>query len=200
MISRFVAILIKLYSSKVEVEMMSKYVRLYVFCILVITILTMVGCDDKTKGTVTTIYLLPKNGGQLTKGEIGKYPEVISVTSFDELKRLATERTAIWIDKDAVELVDLNWIQDKAESKVPLVLVGYNNALYSFREKLPVFGIQGPYVDWSKEKLEPGFSVGMLRETTSTSTSAFIKGYEATLDIKQLLSTSNMLLEGKLPE
>jgi hypothetical protein len=200
MISRFAAILIKSYCSKVKGEMMGKYVKLYVFSILIIVILTMIGCNDKTKVTVKTIYLVPKNGGQLSKVEIGNYPEVISVTSFDELKRLATERTAIWIDKDVVELVDLNWIQEKAERKVPLVLIGYSNTLYSFREKLPVFGLEGPYLDWSKEKLEPGFSIGMLKEKTFTSTSVFTKGYDITIDIKQILSITNMLLKGEFSE
>lgn len=153
-----------------------------------------------TNCTVKAIYLAPNNGGQLVNAEIEKYPEVISVSSFNELKRLASEKTAIWIDKDAVDLLDLNWIQKKAESKIPIVLVGYNNDIYSFGKKLPVFGIEGPYVEWSKERLEPGFSVGILKERTTTSTSVFMKRYGTTPDIKQILSITNILLEGEFPE
>lgn len=179
---------------------MKKYIKLPVFCILLITILSMTGCNDKIKGTAKAIYLAPKSGGQLTIEEIKKYPEVVIVNSFDELKRLVTEKTAIWIDKDTVDLIDSNWIGEKADSKNPIVLVGYNNAIYSFRDKLSAFGIKGPKIDWSKEKLEPGFSVAMLKERTSSSTSAFMKGYDVTPDIKQILSITNMLLNGNFPE
>jgi hypothetical protein len=179
---------------------MNKYLKAAIFCILTVTILNIIGCSGKTKDTVKVIYLVSNNGGQLDKAEIEKYPEVISVTNMDELKKLATEKTVLWIDKDALDLLDLNWIQKKAESKVPIMLMGYNNALYSFRDKLSIFGIKGPYVDWSKEKLEPGFSVGMLKERTITSTSVFMKGYNTKPDVKQILSITNMLFDGKFPE
>ena len=179
---------------------MNKYLKLITFCFLVITILSLIGCTNKTENTAKVIYLAPKDGGQLTTDDINKYPEVIRVSDFNKFKKLVSKNTAIWIDKDAVDLLDLNWVQKEAESKIPIVLIGYNNALYSFREKLSCFGINGPYVDWSNQKLEPGFSIGMLKEKTETSSSAFISGYETNPDIKQILSLTNMLLEGKIPE
>lgn len=146
------------------------------------------------------IYLAPKDGGQLTEDDANKYADVIRVSDFNELIRLVSKNTAVWIDKDAVDLLDLNWVQKVAESKIPIALIGYNNPVYSFREKLSCFGIKGPSIDWGKQKLEPGFSIGMLKETTETSRSVFLKGYEESPDIKQILSLTNMLLEGKFPE
>jgi hypothetical protein len=182
------------------VEIMSKYLKLTISCILVITILSLIGCTNKRENTAKAIYLAPKDGGQLTKDDINKYPQVIRVSDFNEFKRLVSKNTAIWIDKDAVDLLELNWVQKEAESKIPIALIGYNNAVYSFREKLSCFGIKGPLIDWSKQILEPGFSIGMLKETTETSRSVFLKGYETSPDTKQILSLTNMVLEGKFPE
>jgi hypothetical protein len=179
---------------------MNKYLKLTISSILVITILSLIGCTNKRENTAKAIYLATKDGGQLTKDDINKYPEVIRVSDFNEFKKLVSENTAIWIDKDAVDLLDLNWVHKEAESKIPIILIGYNNAVYSFREKLSCFGINGPSIDWSKQKLEPGFSIGMLKETTETSRSVFLKGYETSPDTKQILSLTNMLLEGKFPE
>jgi uncharacterized lipoprotein NlpE involved in copper resistance len=179
---------------------MNKYLKLTISCIFVITILSLIGCTNKRENTAKAIYLAPKDGGQLTKDDINKYPEVIRVSDFNEFKKLVSKNTAIWIDKDAVDLLDLSWVQKEAGNKIPIVLVGYNNALYSFREKLSCFGIQGPYIDWSKQKYEPGFSIGMLKEKTETSRSVFMKGYETKPDTRQILSLTNMLLEGKFPE
>lgn len=179
---------------------MNKYLKLIILCILVIAVLSLIGCTNKGKNAAKAIYLAPKDGGQLTKDDINKYSEVIRVSDYKEFKKLVSKNTAIWIDKDAVDLLDLNWVQKEAESRIPIALIGYNNAVYSFREKLSCFGIKGPLIDWSKQKLEPGFSIGMLRETTETSRSVFLKGYETNPDTKQILSLTNMLLEGKFPE
>lgn len=179
---------------------MVKYVKLSVLCILIVTVFNMIGCSSKNKVVTKAVYLAPVKGGQLSKDEIEKYPEITIVTNMDELKKLATEKTAIWIDKDAVDILDSNWIWNKAQSKIPLVLVGYNNDIYSFREKLSVYGIKGPYIDWNDKKLEPGFSVAMLKEKSTTSYSVFMKGYDAIPEVKQILSLTNMLLEGKFPE
>ena len=178
---------------------MKKYLKFIILCNLVILLLGLIGCTFKGESTAKAIYLAPKSGGQLTDEDIKRYPEVIRVTSFNELKELASKNTSIWIDKDAVDLLDLNWLQEEEQSRIPIVLIGYNNALYSFREKLD-FGIQGPKVDWSKQKLETGFSVWMLKEKSSQSRSAFMKGYDTTPETKQILSITNMLLEGKFPE
>ncbi len=173
---------------------MNKYIKLIAYSVLAIFILSLVGCNDKEKPAPEAIYLAPESGGQFTKEELSKYPEVIKVTSSNDLKKSVTKNTAIWIDKDSINLIDIKWLQKEAQDKIPIALIGYNNALYSFRDTFNLFGIQGPYVDWTQQKLEPGFSVGMARENNN-----FMKGYNSTPDIKQILSITNMLLEGKSP-
>lgn len=175
-------------------------VKLVNYSILIVLILVLAGCNDRGKSIIKAVYLAPKDGGQLSKEEIEKYPQVIRVTSFNELENTVSNKTAIWIDKDSVNLLDSDWLQKKSESQIPIVLIGYKDALYSFREKLSGFDIQGPYVDWSQKELGPGFSVWMLRERTSTSRSAFMKGYDSVPNPKQILSITNILLEGRIPE
>jgi hypothetical protein len=178
----------------------SNGVKLVNYCILIVLILGLTGCTGKGKRTIKAVYLAPENGGQLSEGEIEKYPEVIRVTSSNELEKSASKKTAIWIDKDAVHLLDSDWLQKKSESQIPIVLIGYKDALYSFREKLSGFGIEGPDVDWSQKELEPGFSVWILNKKTNSSRSAFMKGYDSIPNVGEILSITNMLLEGKFPE
>ena len=121
--------------------------------------------DDETvdnKVQIKAIYLTPQEGGQLSKQGIESYPEILMVNSFSELKENFQTNCAIWIDKGAVSIIDQTWLHEEPQMYCTLVLVGYNDAIYSFREKLTGFGIEGPYVDWSEQELEPGFSIWML--------------------------------------
>lgn len=52
---------------------------------------------------------------------------------------------------------------NKARNQYLLGLIGYNNSLYAFRDKLDLYGMHGPKVDWSKIKLQPGFSLAMYQ-------------------------------------
>lgn len=181
---------------------MNKYraVRLFTYGMLITLILSLTGCYNKGKAYTKVVYLIPSTGGQHTKESISEHSEIACVTSFNEFKKFVSNNTAIWIDKDAVSLVDLDWLQKQAENKIPIVLVGYNNAIYSFREIFSLYGIKGPHIDWDQKKLEPGFSVGMLKEQTNTSKSVFLKGYDSTPEVEQILKITDGLLEGKFPE
>jgi len=94
---------------------------------------------------------------------------------------------------------DESWLHEEPQMYCPIVLVGYNNALYSFRECLTGFEIEGPYVDWSEQVLEPGFSVWMLIEKTESSTSSFMRGYNEALSVERIMMITDMLIEGTLP-
>jgi hypothetical protein len=163
-----------------------------------LTLALIVGCgyNDKSKNpALRAVYLTPQEGGQLTAQELEDYPEVLVVNSFADLKDAVQIKCAIWIDKDAVNMIDENWLHEEVQMYCPLVLIGYNNALYSFREKLTDFSIEGPYVDWNSETLEPGFSIWMLIDSTKTSTSAFMQGYDEIPSAKRIISLTNKLIE-----
>lgn len=126
---------------------MKKYLKFNLFCILILTMVSLIGCSKNKENTAKAIYLVPKDGGQLTKEDLSKYPEVTCVSDLKEMKKLVSKNTAIWVDKDTIDLLDLDWIQKEAESEMPIVLIGYNDALYSFREILSCYDIEGPYID-----------------------------------------------------
>ena len=71
----------------------------------------------------------------------------------------------------------LPWMQ-APEKLNPLVVVGYKQALYAFRDTLGIgigAPINGPSVDWSTVRLEPGFSVWALQPHTAVgANSAFM--------------------------
>jgi len=146
---------------------------------------------------IKAVYLMPVTGGQITKEDLAAYPEILPVTDFETLTSHTNKHIAIWIDKDAVDLLPEGWLNQEPQKYYPIVLVGYNNALYSMREKLH-FPIHGPKVDWSKQKLEPGFSVWMIEKDTPNETSAFMKGYAEPVTAERILEVSNELLKKSL--
>jgi len=121
------------------------------------------------------------------------------VHRFDDLKTSASEGIAIWIDKNAAEQVDLDWLRKPPQQEDPIALIGYGNALYAFREKLNAFGIEGPRADWNHEALAPGFSVWMWRDDSGKSRSAWNLGYREPATVDNVRAVTDALLDGKEP-
>lgn len=165
--------------------------------VVILTFLALVGCTFNSKGTIKAIYLVPQSGGQLTDKDLKRHSDIAVINTFDELKETFSENTSIWIDKDAIDLLDQSWLHEEPQNYATLVVIGYNDALYSFREALSGFGIEGPSVNWSQEDLEPGFSIWILREKTDTSQSSFMEGYDIVPTVEQILSSTNALLENE---
>lgn len=168
--------------------------------------LIMMGCTSTLQETndiqtpqekieVRAVYLVPENGGILDTQELLESPEVAVVHSFEALAKSVDTPVAIWIDKDAVDMMDKAWLQEPPQNKLPVVLVGYWDALYAFRDILGGMGtIEGPKVERSEEIPEPGFSIWMIKEKTEDSTSSFMKGYAMQPSAKEILSITNDLL------
>jgi hypothetical protein len=155
------------------------------------------GCTG-SHAQLKAIYLVANGGGQLPESDSRAHPEIVVVHSQRELASEMKGQLAIWIDKNAVKLVDLNWLQAEPQRHYPIFIIGYNDALYSFREQLE-FGISGPYVDWSTQRLGPGFSVWKLTGQTSSSTSAYMTGYAKVPTVERLLLVTDALLKGEPP-
>ncbi len=140
------------------------------------------------------VYLV-QGQGQLDPAELAAHPEVAVVHTWADFQRLARSKVALWIDKDAVDLVDRQWLNQAPQRSYPLVVVGYSSALYAFREAIPAFGISGPYVDWSTTAVGPGFSVWMLRDEAGASHGADMKGYQGTPTVQAILEKTDAFLE-----
>jgi threonine dehydratase len=78
------------------------------------------------------------------------------------------------------------------------VLVGYNDALYAFRDTLGIgigAPISGVYVDWTAVRLEPGFSVWVLQPHAAAAThTAFMQGYDQAPTIPAIFAITNPLI------
>jgi hypothetical protein len=158
------------------------------FLLFVLFLIFLVGCVQKETSNIKAVYIVGEEQ-QLSDEELLQHPEIAVVKNFDKLKEtIKSTKASIWIDKSALHLVDVDWLHQKPQKYYPLVLVGYNNALYSFREKLAGFNIEGPYVDWSEEKLEPGFSVWILIKETKNSSSSILRGYDLFPTVENIIA------------
>ena len=134
--------------------------------------------------------------GELTAADLAAHPSVVAANEFNEVKAAAKELVTIWIDKNAIEDVDLEWLHKPPQKYYPIVVVGYCDALYSFRDALSGFGIEGPGVDWEKFTLSPGFSVWMVTSQTATGGGGSImRGYEDAPTVAGILKITTPLLE-----
>ena len=158
---------------------------LILLTLLSFTLLT--GCEKEETYNIKAVYLVGTDQ-QLSEEEFVHYPEIVIVKTFNELKKVVSKtETSIWIDKSALHLVEDAWLHQKPQKFYPLVVIGYNNDLYAFREMLSGFGIEGPYVDWDEEIIEPGFSVWVLLEETPRSIKSFMSGYYTIPTVERIM-------------
>lgn len=165
---------------------------LFIVCIAILA-----ACSPVTEPIVPTaispfqaVYFV-QHPGQLSLDDLKAHPEVAVTSSFAEFKQYAQAKLALWIDRNAVSLVDIQWLRDTPQKYYPVVLVGESNELCAFKETLSVSDIEGPPADCSL--LTPGFSVWMIREETASSLSALMKGYNQEPTVQDILDVTNAL-------
>lgn len=174
--------------------------RLNIIFILAILVL-ITGCAPGTSASQPRAIYLTNGPGVLPESELQVHPEVQVVSTLKEFQAAVQAKVALWIDKNAVDLVnaDPGWLHQPPQKDYPLALVGYNDPLYSFRDVLLGFPIEGPYVDWSQETLEPGYSVWMiLEEKEDGSHSSFFQGYPEEPTVEDILAVTDELLPQSL--
>jgi hypothetical protein len=145
---------------------------------------------------IKAIYYVSENGGEISTADLEQHAEIKVVHRFADLKAASKAGIAIWIDKNVADQVNHQWLNESPQLEIPIVLVGYNNALYSFREVLDAFGIEGPSVDWSKIQLTPGFSVWLWKEHKVTTKSAWNKGYNQSATVEHIEVVIDSMLTG----
>jgi hypothetical protein len=155
--------------------------------------------EDNLKHSTKAVYFVSAGGGEIDSVDLQQHPEVKVVHKFSELKEESSEGNAIWIDKNIADQVDHEWLRELPQRSNPIVLVGYHNSLYAFRETLDAFDISGPQVDWSSVRVTPGFSVWKWKEFTPSTKSAWMGGYDQSSTVDHILAITDPLLEGKIP-
>jgi hypothetical protein len=161
-----------------------------------------------TPPPIRAVYLV-RGHGQLSQDDRQRNPEVLVTSDFQVLEQHAQKPVAIWIDKDAVGYVRSQsppagkgqWFNRLPQADYPMVLVGFRDTLYSFRENLGLCCFAGPIIDWTAQVVGPGFSVIQRAQTSSLPQVRFLQGYAQVPDVESILAITNALLDGRsVPE
>lgn len=160
---------------------------------LVVILLGLVVYTSHLRATAKAVYLVPRNGGQLGKNELKDNPSIVTVSSSTALKMLASNHAAIWIDKDAVDFLDKDWLQKQGDKGIPIAIIGYDNPIY-------LFNAWNQHLPSQTKMLTPGFGVYKVKDKSEPSFPVFQKRYNETPNAKKILMLTNLILDGKLPE
>lgn len=171
------------------------------------------GWEDYWKDIInrrdTFIYLRSRKNSKIELNEVKGYlhtPTMIyTVYDQEELETavsLIEDKTCIWIDREAVEVLDKDWLYKKAidEKKHPVILIGHSSSLYSFRDLLSVCNYtKGPKI--TEELIQKdGFAAYLLLSTeqqeNSLSVKSISRGFPGRPNIREIISISNKLLTG----
>lgn len=175
---------------------------------LILTLISIAGCSlnpgrqEVSQPSFKAVYFFQKEA-QLSLEDLKMHPEVVTVQTFDEFKKYAHQKLALWIDKSVTPFnsEQEKWINEAPQVYYPIVLVGTSDTLYSFRDLLGLCCFLGPagiYPGFDA----PGFSI-IQRELPADPTAApmdvpFMHGYNQKPTVQSILEITNALLEGKL--
>jgi hypothetical protein len=169
--------------------------KLLLFPWLVFSLLA--ACNSQAPTAQIRAAYLVEQGGQLPEAELKKHPEILVTSSFGEFQQAAHNRMALWIDKNAIQLVDSQWLDVLPQSSYPIILVGYNDTLLSFQDSLQLCCFMGPaQPDYSGA--EPGFSVIKRDSGEPAAQITMLEGFKQTPSVDDLLRISIDLLDGKI--
>lgn len=136
-----------------------------------------------------------QGSGQLSKEDLEAHSEVLVINSLDEFKKAARSKTALWIDINAVDAFDIEWLSKEPQKFYPVVLVGKGDDFCSFFVILKYFPFsvppppEGGNIDCSSPS--PGFSINIL----TSDTGGKMHGYEQAPTVQAILDNTDSLLE-----
>jgi hypothetical protein len=165
-----------------------------VACLLLLFLLP--ACSLPSATRITAAYLV-RPTGQLSQAELNRRPEIFVTTSFAAFQLAARQRIGLWIDKNAFTLVDSTWLDRPPQSAYPIVVIGYNDTLRSFRDGLTICCFAGPAnPDYSGA--EPGFSVILRASGKMGAPTIMLQGFKQIPHVDDILRISNDLLDGNI--
>jgi len=157
--------------------------------LIVLIVLFILGCSSPPKVPIKAVYLV-RDTGQLSHEDLKAHPEVAVTDNFEKLAEIAQTKVAIWIDINAVDLVDLEWLNQSPQALYPVVLVGNGDETCSFFNTLHYFTFEVPCcLECSSPP--PGFSVNIQTDTLQ----GHMQGYEKTSTVQDILDVTNPLLD-----
>jgi hypothetical protein len=153
-------------------------------------------CGSLFSTHIRAAYLV-QSPGQLSQAELAKHPEIFVTSSFSAFRQVARQPIGLWIDKNALILVDSNWLDQPPQSLYPIIVIGFNDPLRSFRDGLTLCCFAGPAMpDYSGA--EPGFSIIMRLSGKLGAPTTMLQGFKQIPHVDDILRISNALLDGKI--
>lgn len=169
---------------------------------LILLCLMLTSCNfqaaDNNMSQLKAVYFVHEEG-ELSSEDLQAHPEVVVVQTFDEFKKYARQKIALWIDKSATPFnsEQEKWINEAPQTFYPIVLVGTSDTLHAFRDLLRLDGFIGPAIYSGMNA--PGFSVIQWEAKDNLGFHALIEnGYNQKPTVQAILEITNALLEGKL--
>ena len=101
-------------------------------------VLLAMGCTSVPESPIKAVCLV-QGVGQLSSQDLQAHSEVAVTESFDEFKEIAETKVALWIDINAVDLVDIEWLSQSPQAFYPVVLVGNGDEACSFVNTIHYF-------------------------------------------------------------
>jgi hypothetical protein len=165
-----------------------------VACLLLLFLLP--ACRPPLATRIAAAYLV-RPPGQLSQAELDRHPEIFVTASFASFQKAARQRIGLWIDKNALTLVDSTWLDQPPQSAYPIIVIGYNDTLRSFRDGLMICCFAGPAnPDYSAS--EPGFSVILRASGEMGAPTIMLQGFKQIPHVDDILRISNDLLAGNI--
>lgn len=169
----------------------------------VVVFIFLLCCSCAPKSTPFKAIYLTHGQGELSLDDLRAHPEVLVVSTFEELKKNSNQKVALWIDKNVTpfDSAQEEWINAAPQAYYPLVLIGTSDTLHAFRDLLSLCCFMGPAGVYPGENA-PGFSV-ILRKPPADPNLApvdvsFMHGYNESPTVQSILEITNDLLEGKI--
>ena len=166
--------------------------------LVVFIVLFLFGCAPTLKNSAGTpieaIYFV-QGSGQLSEKDLEAHQEVLVINSLDEFKKAARSEAAIWIDINAVNSFDVEWLSKEPQKFYPVVLVGNGSDYCSFFVSLIYFPFSvpapadGENIDCSSPP--PGFSINIL----TSDSGGKMHGYEQAPTVQVILDHTESLME-----
>lgn len=169
------------------------------FVTVLLTFVFLAACSFATSvAPIRAVYLV-QGAGQLPQAELDKHPEILVTHSFAEFKKATRQRVGLWIDKNAIKLVEEGWLDKMPQASYPIVLLGYNDPLVAFGYQLQLCCFMGHVLtDQEYAATESGFSV-MERESGEPGAAAImIQGFPQQPTVEDILKISNELLDERM--
>jgi hypothetical protein len=120
---------------------------------------------------------------------------------FEKAVDAIDKKVCLWVDVDAADKLDRDWLYEKAvEEKYPVLLIGNANSLYSFRDLLGIGSyISGPAIN-KQDKNRDGFSAYLMlcmeEKDNLLKVKSILKGFPGSVEIRELKAISQELLDG----